>query len=116
MSFWRDKLVQPSLDRDVQAAIAEQLAILKLDPTNPRAHFDLGTLRHFQGQTEAAIHCFLRAIELDSRYAAPHVSLGRIYVVRNQMDLAWKHAREAERRGDRSLVEQLARYPNLLSE
>lgn len=113
MTFWREELVQPSLDRDVEAAVAEQLAILELDPTNPRAHFDLGTLRHFQGHTESAIECFGRAIELDPRRPAPHVSLGRIYAVRDQMGLAWKHAREAERLGDPSLVEQLARYPNV---
>ena len=112
MSFWRQEVIQPSLDRDVQSAVAEQLAILALDPCHPRAYFDLGTLRYFQGQPDTAIHCFLRAIELDPKYAAPHASLGRIYAVRDQMDLAWKHAREAERLGDRSVVEQLERYPN----
>ncbi len=113
MSFWRDKVIQPALDRDVDAAIREQRAILERDPNNTPAHFALGTLYHFSGNIETAIECFLRAIELKPDYAAPHVSLGRIYAVQGRFDLAWKHAQEAARLGDQSLVEQLERYPNL---
>ncbi len=112
MAFWREEVIQPSLDSDVQAAVAQQRAILERDPRNARAHFALGTLSHFQGQTDAAIEFFLKAIELDPTDAAPHVSLGRIYVMRGVYGLAWKHAREAQGLGDRSLVEQLERYPN----
>ncbi len=111
MTFWRNKVIQPALDRDAAEAIAEQQAILERDPNNVRAHFALGTLYHFRGQSEPAIALFLKAIELDPTYAAPHISLGRIYAVKGLDDLAWKHAREAERLGDRSLVEQLERYP-----
>ncbi len=113
MSFWRDKVIHPSLDRDPAAAAAEQRAILERDPRNPKANFVLGTICHMQGEIDAAIGFYLKAIELDARYAAPHVGLGRIYAVRGLYDLAWKHAREAERLGDRSLVEQLERYPNV---
>ncbi len=113
MSFWRQQVIQPALDRDLEAAIAEQQAILERDPRNPRAHFALGSLFHLRGETETAIALYLKAIECDFEYAAPHVGLGRIYAVRGLYDLAWKHAREAESLGDRSLVEQLERYPNL---
>lgn len=113
MTFWRKEVIQPSLDRDVEEAAREQQAILEREPTNPRAYFALGTLCHFRGQADAAISFYLRAIELDPTYGAPHVSLGRIYGVRGLYELAWKHAREAERLGDRSLVEQLERYPNV---
>ncbi len=113
MSFWRKDVIQPALDRDLKDAIEEQQAILERDPTDPRPHFALGTLYHFHGQPDAAIACFLKAIELDPNYPAPHVSLGRIYAVKGLNDLAWKHAREAERLGDRSLVEQLERFRNL---
>lgn len=113
MRFWREKVVQPALDRDVDQAVAEQLAILKRDPKSPQAHFALGTLCHFRGETGPAVEFFLRAIELDPGYAAPHVNLGRIYAIRGEDDLAWQHAREAERLGDPSLVEQLERYPNV---
>jgi len=110
MAFWRKRLIQPALDSDIEAAAAEQRALLERDPEDPRAHFALGTLSHFRGETDAAVALFLRAIDLDPAYAAPHVSLGRIYAVERRYDEAWKHAREAERLGDRSLVEQLERY------
>ena len=112
MSFWRQDVIQPGLDRDVRDTMAEQLAILEHDPNNSRAHFALGTLYHFQGRADAALGCFLKAIALDSKYAAPHINLGRIYAVQGSYELAWRHAREAERLGDPSLVEQLTRYSN----
>ena len=110
MSFWRRDIIQPALHHAIQAEMAEQFAILGREPDNARAHFALGTLNHFQGGTEEAIRLYLRAIELDPSYAAPHISLGRIYAVKGLYDEAWKHAREAERLGDRSLVAQLERY------
>ena len=108
--MWRREVIQPALASDIEAAVAEQRAILERDPENPRAHFALGTLSHFRGETGAAVALFLRAIELDPGYAAPHLSLGRIYAVQGLYVEAWQHAREAERLGDRSLVEQLERY------
>lgn len=112
MSFWRQEVAQPMLDRDIEVSIAEQQAILERDPRNARAHFVLGTLAHFRGDSTAATTYFRKAIELDPTDAAPHVSLGRIYAVEGDYDSAWRHAREAERLGDRSLIEQLRRYPN----
>ncbi len=113
MAFWRDEVIQPGLERDTDEAIAEQRAVVKVGPNNARAHYAAGMLYHFKGQRQSAIASFLRAIECDSAYAAPHVSLGRIYAVEGNYDLAWQHARAAERRGDTSLLEQLERYPNL---
>ena len=110
MSFWRRDIIQPALDRQVQAEMAERRANLAREPGNARARFALGTLCHFQGCTDEAIELYLRAIELDPNYTAPHISLGRIWAVRSVYDEAWKHAREAERLGDRSLVAQLERY------
>jgi tetratricopeptide (TPR) repeat protein len=112
MDFWRNEVIQSGLDRDVEAAISEQKAILEREPANSRAHFALGTLYHFHGQVDMAIALFQRAVEFDPSFAAPHVSLGRVYAVKGLSDLAWKHAREADRLGDRSLVEQLERYPH----
>src|SRR5260370_29748435 len=113
MRFWREQIIQPALNRDVDAAVAEQQAILERDPENAPAHFALATLCCFRGQADRAVELFQRAIELDVAYAAPHVSLGRIYAVRGLDDLAWKQAREAERLGDRSLLDQLERYPGV---
>jgi tetratricopeptide (TPR) repeat protein len=111
MSFWRNAVIQPALDADFNTTVEEQRELLRKDPSNPHAYFALGTLVHFRGDTEAAIPFFLKAIELDAAYAAPHASLGRIYAVKGSYDLAWLHAREAERLGDPSLVQQLERYP-----
>lgn len=102
------------LDREVEASIAEQLAILERDPRNARAYFALGTLAHFRSDSASAITYFRKAIALDPTDATPHVSLGRIHALAGDYHSAWWHAREAERLGDRSLVEQLERYPNAL--
>jgi tetratricopeptide (TPR) repeat protein len=113
MGLWRDEVIQPALDRDLAQAIAEQQAILERDARNAGAHYALGTLCQFQGDREAAVEYFRKAIEFDPAYAAPHVSLGRIHALEGDYARAWQHAREAERLGDSSLAQQLARYPAL---
>ncbi len=112
-SFWRKEVIQPALNRDVDAAVAEQQAILANDPNNANAYFALGTLLHFQGVTQQAIQHFQKSIQLNAGNAAPHLSLGRIYALRGEYELAWKHAHAAETLGARDLVEMLERYPNL---
>jgi tetratricopeptide (TPR) repeat protein len=109
--FWRDQVIQPALNNDVESAVAEQQAILAKDPNNGKAYFALGTLSYFQGSTEQAIEQFKKSIESDPRNPAPHLSLGRIYAVRGDYEFAWKHARAAEALGSRDLVELLERYP-----
>jgi tetratricopeptide (TPR) repeat protein len=111
--FWREEVIQPALNRDVEAAVAEQQSILAKDTNNASACFALGTLSHFQGENERAMQYFQKSIELDPANAAPHLSLGRLYAVRGEYQLAWKHARAAEALGARDLVEMLERYPNL---
>jgi tetratricopeptide (TPR) repeat protein len=113
--FWRDDLIQPSLDTEVDAAIREQLEILAKDPQNAKAFFALGTLSNFRGKTDDAILYLSQAIELDPTAAAPHLNLGRIYAMLSKYDEAWHHARLAEALGSRELVEMLERYPNLKS-
>jgi tetratricopeptide (TPR) repeat protein len=111
--FWRKEVIQPTLNNDVDRAVAEQYSILAKDPNNGKAYFALGTISHFQGDIEQAMRHFQKSIELDPRGAAPHISLGRIYAVRAEYDLAWEHARAAETLGDADLVQMLERYPNL---
>jgi len=111
--FWRDNVIQPALNHDVEAAVAEQQAVLAKDPNNANAYFALGTLLHFQGAIDQAMQYFQKSIELDPTYAAPHVSLGRLYATHGRYELAWKHARAAEALGARDLVEMLERYPNV---
>ncbi len=109
--FWRDNVIQFSLNHDVDLAVAEQQAILAKDPNNANAYFALGTLYHFRGSTDQALQYFEQSIELDPANPAPHLSMGRIYAVRGEYDFAWKHARAAEALGARELVELLERYP-----
>ncbi|HMD86937.1 MAG TPA: tetratricopeptide repeat protein [Terriglobia bacterium] len=112
-NFWRKEVIQPALSRDVEAAVAEQQSILANDPNNAHACFALATLSHFKGEIEQAVQYFEKAIDIDPTYAAPHVSLGRLYALRGEYQQAWKHARAAEALGARDLVEMLERYPNL---
>jgi tetratricopeptide (TPR) repeat protein len=111
--YWRDNVIQPALNHDVEAAVSEQQAILASDPNNAQAYFALGTLRHFQGATEQALQYFQKSTELDSRNPGPHLSMGRIHALRGEYEQAWQHARAAEALGARDLVEMLERYPNL---
>jgi tetratricopeptide (TPR) repeat protein len=111
--FWRDNVIQPALNSDVDEAVAEQQTILAKDPNNAKAYFALGTLSHFQGEIEQAMQYFQKSIELNPADAAPHLSLGRLYAVRKEYKLAWKHAHAAEALGACDLVEMLERYPNL---
>lgn len=78
---------------------------------NSRPYFALGTLAHSRSDTETAILLFRKMIELDRTYAAPFVSLGRIYAMQGRYDFAWRDARQAECLGDPSLRQQLERYP-----
>ena len=112
-SFWRKEVIQPALNRDVEAAVAEQQAILAADPDNANAYFALGTLSHFQGEIDQAMQYFQKSIELNPTNAAPHLSLGRLYAMRGDYAAAWKHARAAEALGAFDLVQMLERYPNL---
>jgi tetratricopeptide (TPR) repeat protein len=112
MSFWRQQVIQPALDGDLNAAIREQIAALERDPSNPRTYFALGSLRYLQGDKNAAVTLFQQAIAIDPQYAPAHVSLGRIDAVEGRYEDAWRHAHEAARLGDRSLFEQMERYPN----
>jgi len=112
MNFWRQGVIRPALDGDLKAAIQEQIAALERDPSNPRTYFALGSLRYLQGDKNAAVTLFQQAIAIDPHYAAPHVSLGRIDAVEGRYEDAWRHAHEAAGLGDRSLLEQMERYPN----
>src|SRR5579863_1724178 len=93
--FWRDNVIQPAFDNDLDEAVAEQRAILAKDPNNAKAYFALGTLSHFQGEVEQAMRYLHKSIELNPADAAPHLSLGRIHAVRREYAEAWNHARAA---------------------
>src|SRR5579871_288965 len=100
MSFWRQEVAQPALDKGVEEAIAEQQALLQQNARNAGAHFALGTLTYYAGDHLAAAEHFRKAIELDPDYAAPRVSLGRMLAVAGDDEAAWEQARAAQRLGD----------------
>ncbi|MGH9434361.1 MAG: tetratricopeptide repeat protein, partial [Terriglobia bacterium] len=80
------------------------------EPGSAPAWFGLGSLYQVRGERREALACYLKSIECDKNFPAAHVAAGRLYVVEGNLDLAWNHAREAERLGDTSLFEQLSRY------
>lgn len=51
------------------AAAADFDKSLALDPSNPRAWYDRGTIRLKKGGYKHAIECFTKAIELDPNFA-----------------------------------------------
>ena len=52
----------------------------------------------------------LEAVRLNSESPEAHIALAEIYAVRGDLRAAWRHARAAERNGDRRAVELLERY------
>ncbi len=108
--FFRREVVDVALNRDVDSAIAEQLARIEQNPGEAQPYCALGVFFRMQGKIGDAILMQQRATELDPSFALPHRELGQIYAVREDHEAAWRHAREAARLGDRSLLELLERY------
>ena len=108
-SFFSE-ILQNALNKDVDAAIAEQLALVELDPANPKRYCALGAFFQMQGRLEDAGLMFRRALELDPNFALAHQYLGQLLVFRGEMEAAWHHAREAARCGNRTLLDLLTRW------
>ncbi len=108
--FFRREVVDFAISRDIESAIAEQLARIDLNPREAEPYCALGVFFRMQGRIEDAAQMQQRAIELDPNYALPHRELGQIYAVREQYEEAWRHARQAARLGDPSLLDLLERY------
>jgi tetratricopeptide (TPR) repeat protein len=103
-------LAEFSLNYDVDSEIETQKRFLREDPNSAKAYYNLGVLYYFQGRVEAAIDSYKKALEIDPNLSDAHKNLGEIYAVREQYDLAWSHAKAAERLGNTKLVEMLRRY------
>ncbi|HUY12273.1 MAG TPA: hypothetical protein VMX16_01420 [Terriglobia bacterium] len=116
MNFWREHVIQPALDAGIDEEIQSQHSVLGQDPTSAKAWFGLGSLYHVRGNKKEAMDCFLHSIEIDSGFSAAHVAVGRLYAVEGNLNLAWEHARQAERQGDNSLCEQLSRHSKPLAD
>ncbi|MCI0454232.1 MAG: tetratricopeptide repeat protein [Candidatus Dadabacteria bacterium] len=103
-------LTEFALNYDVESETETQKRLLEENPNNTRAHFNLGVLYYFHGKVEAAIDSYTKALEIDPNLSEAHKNLGEIYAVREQYDLAWKHAKSAEMLGNTKLIEMLRRY------
>ena len=108
--FFRRDVVDFAIGKDLDSAIAEQLARIDRDPQEAEPYCALGVFFRMQGRIEDAIQMHQRALELEPNYALPHRELGQIHAVRGNYEEAWQHAREAARLGDRSLLGLLERY------
>lgn len=110
MSFWRKDLIDFALSDETRRQMAEQLAWIEREPSNPRPYYHLAQFYRMEGRQDEARGLLLEAVRLDESFAAAHVSLAEIYAVRADYPAAWRHARLAERNGEPSAVELLVRY------
>ena len=109
MSFWRKQL-DFALDHETRRQIEEQRAWIAREPSNPRPYYHLAQFCRMEGRQEEALGLLLEAVRLDDGFAEAHVSLAEIYALCEDYAVAWRHARQAERSGDRRAVELLTRY------
>jgi|SRR5579863_7682909 len=110
MSFWRKKVIQPALDHETQKHIAEQRAWIEREPSNARPYYHLAQLYRIDNRADEALALLLEAVRLDESFADAHVALAEMYIVRDDLRAAWRHARAAESRGNPKAVELLRRY------
>ena len=110
MSFWRKEVIEFALDRETQAHIDEQRAWIAREPANAKPYYHLAQLYRVAFKQEEALGLLLEAVRLDPEFAEAHASLGEVYVLRDDLAAAWRHARLAEANGEPRVVEMLTRH------
>jgi hypothetical protein len=110
VSFWRQKVIAPALDRETRLHIEEQLAWIGREPANAKPYHHLAQLYRMCGRQEEALGLLLEAVRLDPSLAGAHVSLTEIYAVRGDYAAAWHHARLGQEHGDAAGAELLRRH------
>lgn len=110
MSFWRKEVVEFALDRETQAQIEEQRAWIAREPANAKPYYHLAQLYRVAFKRDEALGLLLEAVRLDGQFAAAHASLAEIYILRDDLAAAWRHARLAEANGEPRVVEMLTRH------
>jgi tetratricopeptide (TPR) repeat protein len=83
-------LREVAVERELGTGFAERtrdrcLSLLKADPDNASAHYNLGLAYYHLGQTGNAIRCFERTIELEDAYPGAHFQLGVAHYKRGAM-------------------------------
>lgn len=111
--FWRKEVIEPALNDETKKYIDAQLDVIRKNPNDARAYYQLGLLYRMHDRPGEALKQFFKALELDPKLTDTHVALGEMCVIRGDYDTAWFHARVAAQGGNRTLLDQLERYPNL---
>lgn len=99
-----------ALDHDVNRTIEAQRQVNAQFPDFAEGACNLGILYYSQKRVEEATAAYRHALKLDPTCAKAHKNLGEIYVVQEQYDLAWRHARLAAQYGNTKLIEMMRRY------
>jgi tetratricopeptide (TPR) repeat protein len=110
MSFWRKEVVEFALSDETRRQMAEQLAWIEREPSNPRPYFHLAQFYRTEGRREEGLGLLLEAVRLDAQFAPAHAALAEIYAVEGDYPAAWRHARAAEAHGDPHAAEMLRRH------
>lgn len=110
MGFWRNEVIEFATGYETRFQIEEQLRWIGREPDNPRPYFNLAQLYRMQGRREEGLALLLEAVRLDATFAEAHISLTEVYSVNGDYRAAWRHARAAERYGNRGGVELLTRH------
>jgi len=66
-------------ERNLDAAALHLNRALAIKPASPLAHYDLGRVEREQGQLEAALKDFEKAVQGDPDWLPPHVALVALY-------------------------------------
>jgi tetratricopeptide (TPR) repeat protein len=110
MSFWRREVIESALDQETRRYVDEQMEWIAREPDNPRPYYHLAQLYRTQRKQDEALALLLEAVSKDEAFAEAHVALTELYAVRGDYGSAWRHARAAERHGNRRGVELLQRH------
>lgn len=82
-------------DRDYQAAIAEYLKALQVEPENATYLSDLAWAYYQAGQVDRAIEVFQKAIALKPDHVMAHANLGWAYLKKGEVEAAAAQFQEA---------------------
>lgn len=61
----------------------------EVQPKNPWYHYNLGKFRYRQGNVDAAINCYLKAIELRQNFVEAYIELGATLTKKKEWDAAF---------------------------
>ena len=100
-----------AMENNLNGALQNYIAALKLNSEYPEAYFNLGAIYYKQGLIKKAEEAYLKTIELRPEYGRAHYSLAFIYLDQKKYDLARKHADKAAEFGVpyKTLKEKLAK-------